>query len=182
MAICRAETPFSVREIACDRQPRGGGCLGLDRGVHRWTAALVVPPITIFEVYKWVLREHGRPGCTPRHWSEAADRPSQRRGRGGNDPARARTGARSHGPTPRIGCLPFRHIAPDLQGQRSRPWVARLLAPRLRRRLEQFPAVALQIAAGQPSLHLDLEAAAGSRNGISWPDPLRAQARPARDR
>jgi hypothetical protein len=41
--FCRATAPSSGREITCDPQPRGGGFLGLDRGVHRWTAGRPLP-------------------------------------------------------------------------------------------------------------------------------------------
>jgi len=46
-----------VREIACDAPAGGGGFFGLVLIADE--RSLVVPAITIFEVFKWVLREHG---------------------------------------------------------------------------------------------------------------------------
>ena len=46
-----------MREIACDAHAAGGRFLGL--GLIADERSLVVPAITIFEVFKWVLREHG---------------------------------------------------------------------------------------------------------------------------
>jgi predicted nucleic acid-binding protein len=45
-----------VSEIACDPEAGCGGFLGL--ALIADERALVVPAITIFEVFKWVLRQH----------------------------------------------------------------------------------------------------------------------------